>query len=65
MSAPCKAPVRPAPEAAGAVPPGLVCIPLGKRCILLLPEREYIRGLRLGRRWKRAQALRRREGANP
>jgi len=57
MTAPRKAPVCPAPSEAGAVPLGLVCVPVGKGCVLLLSEGEYARAIK---RWKRREVLRQR-----
>ena len=30
-------------------PPGMIPVPLGKACLLVIPERVYVAGLRLGR----------------
>jgi hypothetical protein len=37
-------------------PPGMVVIPLGKACVLVLPERVYLAGLKLGKALRRRQA---------
>jgi hypothetical protein len=60
VSPPREAPARPAPSEAGAVPPGLVCVPVGKGCILLLSEEEYVRAIKRGKAWRRCEALQRR-----
>jgi len=60
MTAPRKAPVCPAPSEAGGLPPGLIFLPVGKGCGLVLTVAEYVRGLRRGKAWKRREALRRR-----
>ncbi len=47
-------------EAAGAMPeppPGMVAVPLGKGCILVIPERVYLAGLKLGKALRRREAL--------
>jgi len=36
-------------------PPGLIPVPLGKQCLLLLTEREYLAGHRRGKRERGAQ----------
>jgi hypothetical protein len=38
----------------------MVAIPLGKGCILVLPERVYVAGLKLGKTLQRRVALARR-----
>jgi hypothetical protein len=60
VSSPRVALARPAPSEAGAMPRGLVSVPVGKGCILLLSEEEYVRAIRRGKAWRRRQALRRR-----
>jgi hypothetical protein len=57
---PCEAPVRPAPSAAGAVPSGMVRVSVGKGCVLILSEGEYVRAIKRGKVWRRREALRRR-----
>ncbi len=42
------------------LPPGLVCIEVGKGCVLLLSEGEYVRAVKRGKASKRGQALRQR-----
>ena len=41
-------------------PPGLIPVPLGKACLLLLTEREYLDGVRRGKWWLRVTANARR-----
>jgi len=41
-------------------PAGLVAVPVGTGCILLLTEPEYVAGIKRGKRWRRALSLRRR-----
>ncbi len=38
-------------------PPGLIPVPLGKGCVLLLTEQEYTRALHRGKAWRRQEAL--------
>ncbi len=37
-------------------PPGYVPIPLGKGCLLMLTQTEYLAGVRRGKLWRRAVA---------
>jgi hypothetical protein len=37
------------PTSAGLDPRGFVVVPLGKACLLVIPERVYVAKLRLGR----------------
>jgi len=46
-------------------PPGLIPVPLGKQCLLLLTEREYLACLQRGKWWLRVTAIARREGKAP
>jgi len=47
-----------APVRGETVPPGLVPVPIGKGCVLLLSEGEYLRAVKRGKAWKRREALR-------
>jgi len=42
-------------------PPGLIPVPLGKQCLLLLTEREYLAGILRGKLWRRTRAASARE----
>ena len=53
---------HPTPSEARELPAGLVPVPVGKGCIVLLSEGEYIRAIKSGKGWKRREALRRRIG---
>jgi hypothetical protein len=60
VSSPREAPGCPVPSATGAAPPGLVPVPIGKGCVLLLSEGEYVRAIKRGKAWRRREVLRRR-----
>ena len=60
MSPPRQAPSSPTLIRAETLPPGLVSVPMGENCILLLSEAEYVRAIKRGRAWRRRGALRRR-----
>lgn len=38
-------------------PPGFVSVEIGKGCLLVIPERVYLAGLRLGKTLRRRAAL--------
>jgi len=52
-------------QAAGdtVTPAGLVPVPVGKGCVLILTRTEYLRGLRRGKWWRRQEARKRRANA--
>lgn len=41
----------------GGLPPGMVAIPLGKGCTLIIPQRIYVAGLKLGKYLRRREAM--------
>lgn len=41
-------------------PPGFVAVPVGKGCLLLLTDREYVQAVQRGKRFRRRAALARR-----
>ncbi len=43
------------------LPPGMVAVDLGKGCALVIPERVYLAGLKLGKQLRRREAEARRE----
>ncbi len=47
------------------VPPGMIAVSLSKQTVLLLTFQEYQRGLKAGKRWRRAQALAKRSTLGP
>jgi replicative DNA helicase len=55
-----KALARRTPVQGETLPAGLVLVPLGKGCALLLTATEFARGLWRGKWWRRREALRRR-----
>jgi hypothetical protein len=65
MTAPREAPAQRTPVQGDTLPTGLVSVPLGKDCILLLSEAEYIRAIKRGKWWRRREALTKRTGARP
>lgn len=52
-------------NAACQPPPGLVPVPVGKGCVLLLTQPEYLAALRRGKAWRRRVALLQRTQAGP
>ena len=38
-------------------PPGLIPVPLGKGCLLLLTEREFLARVKRGKWWRRSEAV--------
>lgn len=38
-------------------PPGLIAVPLGKACLLLLTQAEFRAGVKRGKTWRRREAL--------
>jgi len=57
---PREIPARRTPLHSETVPAGLVPVPVGKGCVLLLSEGEYVRAIKRGKVWRRREALRRR-----
>jgi len=57
MTVPREAPARHTPVQGETVPAGLVCVPLGKGCLLLLSKEEYVRAIKRGKAWRRREAL--------
>ncbi len=47
------------------VPPGMIAVSLSKQTVLLLSFQEYQRGLKAGKRWRRALALAKRGATAP
>ena len=65
MSTPRGTPAQADPSLTEGVPPGLILVPIGKGCVLLLLEVEYVRAIQRGKRWRRRRAVATRRGAKP